>query len=158
MLKAHKACMRRTSLASIYREYDFGEIATVTRSATAKALGLKQKGHLGVGADGDVSVYDIDPTQWRPSKYEELEKALSRAAFTIKEGEIVVKDGELVATPQGTTLWADVKVPEEAEGELLRDLELEFKKYYTISLRNYPVQDEYLPKQERLTIDGRRRW
>jgi len=158
MLEVHKACMRRTTLAGIYREYDFGEIATVTRAATAKALGLKDKGHLGPGADGDVSVYDIDPTEWRPSMYRQVEKAFSRAAYTIKGGEIVVKDGEVVAAPPGTTIWADVKIPEDAEEELMRDLEADFRSYYTISLANYPVQDEYLPVQERVAVDGRRGW
>jgi formylmethanofuran dehydrogenase subunit A len=158
MLEVHKACMRRTTLASIYREYDFGEIATVTRAATAKALGLERKGHLGLGAEGDVAIYDLDPTQWRPSKYKELEKALSRAAYTIKGGEIVVKDGEVVSTPHGTTAWVDAKIPEEAEVELMEDLESEFKRYYTISLANYPVQGEYLPKQNRVALDARRGW
>jgi len=127
MLEAHKACMRRTTLAGIYREYDFGEIATVTRAATAKALGLNRKGHLGPGADGDVAIYDIDPTQWRSSMYQKVEKAFARAAYTIKGGEVVVKDGEVAATPHGTTSWVDAKVPEEADAELMKDLEVEFK-------------------------------
>jgi len=150
--------MRRTALAGIYREYDFGEIATVTRAATARVLGLERKGHLGPGADGDVAVYDIDPTGWRPSMHREVEEAFSRAAYTIKGGEVVVKDGEVVATPPGTTIWVDAKVPEEAEAELMKDLEDAFKKYYTISLANYPVQDAYLPHQERVAIDARRGW
>ena len=158
MLEIHKACMRRTALAGIYREYDFGEIATVTRAATARVLGLERKGHLGPGADGDVAVYDIDPTGWKPSMYKEAERAFSRAAYTIKGGEIVVKDGEVVATPPGTTIWVDPKVPEEAEAELMKDLEADFKSYYTISLGNYPVQDAYLPHQERVAVDGRRGW
>jgi len=158
MLEAHKACMKRTTLANIYREYDFGEIATATRAATAKALGLDRKGHLGPGADGDVSIYDIDPTQWRSSMYREVEKAFTRAAYTIKGGEVVVKDGEVVAAPPGTTAWVDLKVPEEADAELMKDLEAEFKSYYTINLGNYPVQDEYLPDQERVAVDARRGW
>ena len=73
MREMNKSVLRRTTLPNIYREYTFGEIATVTRAATAKALGLKDKGHLGIGADGDVSVYHLDPTAWRPSMYRDLE-------------------------------------------------------------------------------------
>jgi formylmethanofuran dehydrogenase subunit A len=158
MLELNKAVMRRTTLPNIYREYTFGEIATVTRAATAKALGLEEKGHLGAGADGDVSVYDLDPTTWRPSMYKDIEKAFARAAYTIKGGEIVVKDGEVMAAPQGTTYWVDAKVPEEADADMMKDVEAEFRKYYTISLNNYPVEDAYLPVQQPMAIDARRGW
>ena len=37
------------------------EIAIITSAGPARALGLKQKGHLGVGADGDVTIYSAKP-------------------------------------------------------------------------------------------------
>jgi formylmethanofuran dehydrogenase subunit A len=30
----------------------------------------------------------------------------------------------------------------------MKDFEAEFRKYYTVSLRNYPVQDAYLQAQK----------
>ena len=42
------------------REYTLDEIAIVTRAGPARLLGLRRKGHLGVGADADVTVYDRD--------------------------------------------------------------------------------------------------
>jgi formylmethanofuran dehydrogenase subunit A len=33
----------------------------MTRAGQAKALGLKNKGHLGVGADADVAIFNINP-------------------------------------------------------------------------------------------------
>ena len=146
MLELNRAVMRRTNLSNLYREYDFQEIATVTRAATAKALGLKGKGHLGPGADGDVSVYDVDPTMWRPSMYQQIEDTFGRAFYTIKGGEVVVKDGEVVAVPNGTTYWVDAKIPDNVEEDLMRDLREDFGRYYTVSLRNYPVEEAYLPK------------
>ena len=143
----NKAIMKRTDLANNYREYTFSDIAVTTRAGTAKALGLKDKGHLGVGADADVAIYRLNPETWRPSQYKELEKAFGRAAYTVKGGEVVVKDGEVVATPMGATHWVDARVPEGLEKELMKDVEAEFKKYYTVSLRNYPVEDAYLPVQ-----------
>ena len=144
----NKAVLKRTGLASNYREYTFNELAVVTRAGTAQALGLKDKGHLGVGADADLAVYDIDPTDWRPSKYRELMKAFAKASYTIKGGQVVVKDGQVTATPMGATHWVDAKIPEEIEADLMKDLERDFKRYYTVSLRNYPVGDEYLPVQK----------
>jgi formylmethanofuran dehydrogenase subunit A len=154
MLEMNKAVMRRTTLANIYREYTFNEIATVTRAATAKALGLKDKGHLGPGADGDVSIYDLDPTSWRPSMFLELEKAFAKAAYTIKDGEVVVKDGEVKATPLGTTFWVDVKVPQNVEAEFMKELTSDFNDYYTISLNNYPVEEAYLPTGKAIMAGG----
>ena len=143
MLEVNKACMKRSTLIDCYREYTFKEIATVTRAATAKALGMPHKGHLGIGADGDVSVYDINPRSWRPSMHKELEKAFTLAKYTIKGGELVVRDGEVIATPQGSTYWVDAKALN--EDELVKDLEADFQKYITINFRNYPVDDAYLP-------------
>ena len=155
MREMNKSVLRRTTLPNIYREYTFGEIATVTRAATAKALGLKDKGHLGIGADGDVSVYHLDPTAWRPSMYRDLEKSLARAAYTIKGGEIVVKDGVVTATPLGSTFWVDSKIPEKLEAEVLKEIEADFDKYYTVGFRNYPVEDAYLPTGVRMETQGR---
>jgi formylmethanofuran dehydrogenase subunit A len=143
----HKNIMKRTDLANNYREYTFSDIAVATRAGTAKALGLKDKGHLAPGADADVAVYGLDPSTWRPSQYKALEKAFSRAAYTVKGGEVVVKDGEVVATPTGATHWVDARVPDDLDAEFRKDLEADFKKYYTVSLRNYPVEDAYLPTQ-----------
>ena len=155
MREMNKSVLRRTTLPNIYREYTFGEIATVTRAATAKALGLKDKGHLGVGADGDVSVYHLDPTTWRPSMYRDLEKSLARAAYTIKGGEIVVKDGVVTATPLGSTFWVDSKIPEKLEAEVMKEIEADFDKYYTVGFRNYPVEDAYLPTGVPVVTKGR---
>jgi formylmethanofuran dehydrogenase subunit A len=154
MLESNKASVRKTTLDGTYREYTFNEIAIVTRAATAKALGLKNKGHIGIGADADVSIYKIDASEWRPSEFEELEKAFNRISYTIKSGEIVVKDGDVHSTPLGSTFWADAKVPIDLNNELEKDLEEEFKKFYTISFRNYPVEDAYLPTQVPIQAQG----
>lgn len=148
MREINNACLKRTELANIYREYDFNDIAIVTRAGTAKVLGLNEKGHLGIGADGDVSIYNIDPLKWKPSQYNQLIDAFSNADYTIKNGEIVVKDGEIVSPAKGATHWVDTKVSPTIEKELMKDLENEFKQFYTINLRNYPVENEYLPIQK----------
>ena len=41
---------------------------------------------------------------------------------------------------------------------MMKDVEAEFRNYYTVSLRNYPVEDAYLPTQQALVVDGRRGW
>ena len=45
-------------LDDLDREYTLDEIAIITRAGPARLLGLRDKGHLGVGADADVTIYD----------------------------------------------------------------------------------------------------
>ena len=75
------------------REYTLSEIAIITRAAPARILGLQQKGHLGPGADADITIYAPDDDKRRMF-------ALPR--YVIKAGEVVVDDGELRAAPTGS--------------------------------------------------------
>ena len=52
---------KRIVLADLDRQYTLSEIAIITSAGPARALGLPQKGHLGVGADADVAIYDENP-------------------------------------------------------------------------------------------------
>ena len=130
-----KRARKRTVLAEIKREYSLYEIAIITRAGTAKALGLKDKGHLGVGADADIAIYP---------KKDDPEEMFSRARYVLKGGEVVVKEGKVVKSVQGRTFY--VEPPREDWIE--RELREEFERYYTISFENYPVQDAYLPQSE----------
>ena len=61
MLKTLPAAVReRTMLRDLDREYSLSEIAIITRAGPARMLGLRNKGHLGVGADADVTIYTPD--------------------------------------------------------------------------------------------------
>lgn len=132
--KIHKAAFSKTTLSDIDREYSLYEIATITRAATAKALGLKNKGHLGVGADADVAIYKFDEG--------DIEGSFTFPKYVIKGGEVVVKDGKVVRDFMGRTFWVD------AGGKATDEIKEIFSKYYTVNFENYPVQDEYLPKSE----------
>jgi len=143
----HELASKRSSLPTIEREMDWNEVAIVTRAGPAKILGLPEKGHLGVGADGDVSIYEIDPEKVDPSRdHKEVKAALARAKYTIKGGEVVVRDGEIVAVPQGRTYWVDASVPEDQAAKVEADLASKFAKYYSIQMSNYMVQDAYVTR------------
>jgi formylmethanofuran dehydrogenase subunit A len=51
------ALKERCTLPQLTREYTLNEIAIITRAAPARMLGLDRKGHLGPGADADVTLY-----------------------------------------------------------------------------------------------------
>jgi len=131
----------------LFRSYSFYEIAIVTRAATAKILGLKDKGHLGVGADADVAIYDVNPRKINPSSdYKKVRKALSKAAYTIKDGEIVVKDGEIVKSTEGRTYWVKPNVPEDLMNKMASDLANKFRDYYTGEMENFKIHDRFITR------------
>ena len=155
--RVHKGVERSSSIATLDREYDLYEVAVITRAGQAKALGLDdEKGHLGVGAHGDVAIFDIDPSETDTSKdYKTVETAFSAANHTIKGGEIVVKEGRIVSTPVGRTYWSNPIVDNELDKETGKDIEQYFKKYYSVNLANYPVQKQYIKRSKEIQLDAR---
>jgi formylmethanofuran dehydrogenase subunit A len=89
------AAMKMTTLPSIKREYSLSEIATMTRAAPAKLLGLSDRGHLNAGAVADVAIYENDPDR---------AKMFRAAALVFKDGELVVRDGNVTRYRWGRAL------------------------------------------------------
>jgi len=138
-----KKASEKTQLKDIDREMMLNEIAIITRAGTAKCLGMSDRGHLGLGAIGDIAIYKLDPKKMDGHT---IEKAFSLAAYTIKDGQIVVKDGEITATPMGTTICAEGKVKEGVMKAMLDDVKAHWRDHYSINFNNYAVQDAYAPK------------
>ena len=95
MAELPPAAISVTTLPSITREYSLVEIATMTRAAPAKLLGLTDRGHLKAGAVADVAVYDND---------DDRAKMFRAAAFVFKDGELVVRDGSVIRYRWGRAL------------------------------------------------------
>jgi len=144
MKKINRKARRRSLLPTIDREYTLREVAIVTRAGPAKALGLTQKGHLGVGADADIAIYNVNPERVNLSKkYKTVRRAFQRAAYTIKDGKVVVKNGEVVKSVSGKTFWVNVRASPSVI-EIAPTLQREFEKYYTVRYENYQVPTHHL--------------
>ncbi len=142
--ECHKWAQDRSSLAGIDREMSLFEIAILTRANQARTIGIaNRKGHLGVGADGDVTVYDLDPTRLNVSDYAQIKRAFSQAEYTVKDGRIVARRGEIMSVPDGRRFYSSPFVDEELEKDMLADVK-EWFKYYTLGNAHYPVPDKYL--------------
>jgi formylmethanofuran dehydrogenase subunit A len=111
----------------ITREYTLNEIAIVTRAGPARLLGLRHKGHLGPGADADVTVY---------AKDSDIARMFATPRYVIKGGALVVEEGQLRRAPAGRRLHVRPGYDE----ALLPDLRRYFDAYSTVSFENYPVQ------------------
>jgi formylmethanofuran dehydrogenase subunit A len=110
------------------REYTLNEIAIVTRAGPARLLGLRHKGHLGPGADADVTIYSRDP---------DIEKMFSTPRYVVKGGAVVVEEGQLRRAPAGARL----RVAPEYDDAVLADLRRHFDTHSTVRFENYPVRD-----------------
>jgi formylmethanofuran dehydrogenase subunit A len=149
--KCHKKAQKKSLLPSIKRELSLYELAIVTRAGQAKSLGLKNKGHLGVGADADISIYNVNPeTTDIAQESNALCRAFSDAAYTIKDGIVVVKDGKIVQTVDGKTMWLDVNTAEQVQID--DDMKTRFKEYWTVEYDNYPVFDHYVKVSDPITV------
>jgi formylmethanofuran dehydrogenase subunit A len=110
----------------IAREYTLNEIAIITRAGPARQLGLVHKGHLGAGADADITIYSRDAN---------FAKMFSTPRFVLKAGTLVVEEGQLRRAPAGKRIY----VQPGYDDSLMRDLGKYFEAYSAIQLANYPV-------------------
>ncbi|WP_067048387.1 formylmethanofuran dehydrogenase subunit A [Methanofollis ethanolicus] len=141
-----------TFLSGLDRELTLYEIAAMTRAGTAQALGLADMyGSLKPGLQGDVAVYDYNPETAEDPEL--IEKAFSNAAYLLKGGEVVVKDGEIVSNGNKKTLWVDAKVNDNPQ--VRRDITEKFLRYYTVTEANYEVNEKVFMKNPyRIEVDA----
>jgi formylmethanofuran dehydrogenase subunit A len=121
--------LKRITLPELTREYTLQEIAIITSAGPARALGLSQKGHLGVGADADVAVYNDS---------KDVARMFAHPRYVLKAGEVVIEEGEIRQTVEGKGILVQPTYDPKIEG-FLRPL---FQQYYTMSFDNYPVEME----------------
>ena len=126
-----KAIGKTMLLDNLDREYTMQEIAIITRAAPARALGLHNKGHLGVGADADITIYE---------EQEDKEQMFNAPRYVIKDGELIIEDHEFRADHEGRLLHT---APDYDTG-IVETLRPFFDSYYSIEFDNYAVSDRYL--------------
>ena len=138
MGRANQRAIRRTALTDgLDREYSLNEIAIITRAAPARRLGMRDKGHLGIGADADVTIYHDRADR---------EEMFATPRYVIKGGEVVVEDGELRRVDAGVLVSSRAGFDPDVD----RVLEPLFGERYTMSFEHYPVRDPALREPARI--------
>jgi formylmethanofuran dehydrogenase subunit A len=127
--------LKYTELAQINREYTLAEIAVVSRAAAAKTLGLPHRGNLRNGSLGDIAIYRMQ---------ENKQAMFTKPAYVIKDGDIVIREGEAVKSSEGRRIY----VHPDHDAALPPDLARQFNQFYSITIGNFPVQDAYVHKPE----------
>jgi formylmethanofuran dehydrogenase subunit A len=138
MGRANERAIRRTALTDgLDREYTLNEIAIITRAAPARRLGLRDKGHLGVGADADVTIYHDRADR---------EEMFATPRYVIKSGQLVVEDGDLRRVDDGLLLSSSAGF----DPDVAAVLEPLFGDRYTVAFEHYPVRDPALREPARI--------
>ena len=133
--KVNQKAILKTTLPDLDREYSLNEIAIITRAGPARALGLKNKGHLGVGADADITIYD---------EQEDKELMFNAPRFVIKSGNLIIENHEFKNDHIGRLIHVSPGYDESIVGSV-REF---FESYYSIEFDNYAVDDHYLQDHE----------
>ncbi len=127
----NQKAIAKTGLLDLDREFSLYEIAIVSRAGPAKLLGLKNKGHIGIGADADVTIYD---------EMDDKEAMFNMARYVIKSGEMFINNHEFCADTQGSF----IHVAPEYDNKIEDIIKPFFEDYYTIQFENYAVDDSYV--------------
>ncbi|MGQ0593913.1 MAG: formylmethanofuran dehydrogenase subunit A [Gammaproteobacteria bacterium] len=132
----HPDAAAMSTLGSLDREYSLYEIAIMTRAAPARSLGLADRGHLGVGAAADITVYKAQRNR---------ERMFDRPEYVFKDGRLVARKGKIVKVTSGTTHVVRPEYDRAIEGPL-RDYMV---RYQTVGIDNFPVGDEEIVQEGR---------
>ena len=114
------------TLAELTREYTLNEIAIITRASPARMLGLKNKGHLGPGADADVTVYNCQA---------DIEAMFRMPRYVFSHGTMIIEDGEIREITDGRTMLVRPAYSEDAT-PVIREW---FERNSTLQFANFAV-------------------
>lgn len=127
--------LKRIVLADLDRQYTLSEIAIITSAGPARALGMPRKGHVGEGADADLTLYQENA---------DAGLMFECPRYVIKGGEVVVEEGEIRTVVDGRSFMVQPAYDEDIETYLRP----EFEKLYTTSFDNYPVEPERIARPD----------
>ena len=137
--KINRDAAAMSILPTITREYTLDEIAIMTRAGPARSLGLKDRGHLGLGASADITVYRDNADR---------EAMFATPELVFKNGELIVKNNKVVKVTQGATHVARPAYDRAIEGPL----KTYFDRYHTVRMENFKLTDEEIIDRDRGSI------
>jgi len=134
MKDLNQESLKNHNLKNSNKELNFNDIVILSRSSPAKSLGIGfYKGNLGIGADGDLNILNINVNEINLSKeYKKLASSLRNIEFVIKEGEIIKKGDNFNLKNNGKLFWSKGRTKIEKKASVLNKKEEFFQKYYSI--------------------------
>lgn len=135
MKRVNQKALDQCALRDLEREYTLNEIAIITRTGPARALGLACKGQLGPGADADITIYD---------ELDDKEAMFNAPRYVIKAGVPIIADHEFRHDTSGRLFHIAPAYDKKIEA-VVRPF---FESYYSIEFANYAVPDHYLHEHQ----------
>ncbi len=132
MKHVNQKAMNSTILGELKREYTLNEICIITRAGPAKCLGLKDKGHLGIGADADITIYDM---------LDDKEEMFNAPRYVMKAGQLLISNHEFISDYTDKKV---LRVAPEFDKSIEKVIKPFFDDFYSIAFSNYAIDDEYL--------------
>ncbi|MFX0040535.1 MAG: amidohydrolase family protein [Promethearchaeota archaeon] len=141
MKDMNKDFLKNHSVVNNDKILSFSDFVCLTRASPAKSLGLGSiKGNLGVGADGDINILNIDINEIELSQdHKLLKKALSELEYVIKEGNIVKKQGNIRFDLEGPIFWSNGKINIEGREYILTKKKEFYQKYFSMFYDSYKI-------------------
>lgn len=137
LAEIHPEAAGASSLAGISREYSLNDIATMTRAAPAKILGLRDRGTLATGSVADVVVYQ---------QQDNIEKMFRVPKYVFKSGKLIRHEGQDVKGPDDgvpdRTLAADLRATgAQIDRRQLADFRIKYARNGTFALDRLWIDD-----------------
>jgi formylmethanofuran dehydrogenase subunit A len=131
--------LKDNSLVSNDNILSFNDFVILTRSSPAKSLGIGSiKGNLGLDADGDLNVLNLNLNDVDVLKdVKTLKKALENIEFVIKSGEIIKNQEKFNMNGSGKIFWASGKAEKDDSKLVLTKKKEFYQKYYSIFYDSY---------------------
>ncbi len=119
-----------SNLSFLKREYSLYDIATMTRAAPAKILGLDDRGSLRNGSVADISIYD-------PKK--PIDKMFSSAEYVFKDGDEIVRNGKSLKYKKTSTQALRINY----DKNIHKKIEKWFENFYSLNLEDFEVDENF---------------
>ena len=129
--KINKQAQKSSVLKNLKREYSLYDIAILTRAGPAKVLGLNNIGHLGLGAKANITVYNDK---------QDKEEMFENPFMVLKDGEIIVKNGNIQKVFNGKFYTAETDYDKGIE----KEIKSYFEKYMGRRMENFKIQNQEL--------------
>ncbi len=129
--KINKQAQKSSVLRDLKREYSLYDIAILTRAGPAKVLGLKNLGHLGIGANANITVYN---------EKKDKEEMFEKPFMVIKDGKVIVKNGKIQKVFNGKFYIAETDFDPGIE----KEINYYFDKYMGRKMNSFKIQNQEL--------------
>jgi formylmethanofuran dehydrogenase subunit A len=133
--------LKDNPISSNSNNLTFYDYIILTRASPAKSLGIGSiKGNLGIGADGDLNVLNLNLNDTDISRdYEKFKTALANMDYIIKAGEVIKDHDKINLNSSGKIFWSSGKTEKVDIKSILARKDSFYQKYSSNFYDSYNI-------------------